>query len=105
MRGLRRVVSVYDVNKATRLAIEAGLAKVCFGEQLMSLAGVPSVCVCACDGLPEVLPVSFPSYFLSLSPIFSIFSIIFNLLSLLSNIQVLLCEKKELEIRILLLNA
>ena len=77
MRGLRRVVSVYDVNKATRLAIEAGLAKVCFGEQLMSLAGVPSVCVCACDGLPEVLPVSFPSYFLSLSTIFSIFSIIF----------------------------
>lgn len=55
VRGLRRVVSVYDVNKATRLAIEAGLAKVCFGEQLMSPEGVPSVCVCACDGLPQVL--------------------------------------------------
>ncbi|MPC45221.1 hypothetical protein E2C01_038913 [Portunus trituberculatus] len=65
MRGLRRVVSVYDVNKATRLAIEAGLAKVCFGEQLMSLAGVPSVCVCACDGLPEVLLGSSSSNFLS----------------------------------------
>lgn len=58
MRGLRRVVSVYDVNKATRLAIEAGLAKVCFGEQLMSPEGVPSVCVCACDGLPQVLLLS-----------------------------------------------
>lgn len=69
MRGLRRVVSVYDVNKATRLAIEAGLAKVCLGEQLMSPEGVPSVCVCACDGLPQVLLFS-PCSSFSLIPLF-----------------------------------